>query len=189
MLAIAGAVVVGLLGAPHGEDFGWEVAAVTGTGFATLVLATFTGMLASSTSRDVSATQELARLAQEERDAANEPYLIVGEVTTTAGVQPSSGIAYQAVIYNVGRGPATNIIYEAYVRRRDGSIEGELGFGMWPVILAGQAIEVGVTVAQVERREDDTFSVRGTYLDRDGQPIERYAFGENGPRDRRQRAA
>ena len=65
--------IVGVFAAEQGASFNWEPAAVSATAFATAVLAACTGALAYTTSRDVSATQEIAqqgKAEQEQRDRA-----------------------------------------------------------------------------------------------------------------------
>lgn len=58
------------------DEFNWEVAAIAGTALGTTALAGFTGALAFTTSGDVQATWELARLSSEQVAAQERPVVI-----------------------------------------------------------------------------------------------------------------
>jgi hypothetical protein len=60
-------LIVGLIAAAGHETFNWEVASIFGTALGTTALAGFTGALAFTTSGDVRATWELARLARQSK--------------------------------------------------------------------------------------------------------------------------
>ena len=107
--------VIGVAGAPAGESFGWEVAVLAATGVATILLATFTALLAISTfglakttamlaritGQDASATQELVKIAQEDQRRAIEPVLVVAKreriaVSTEGGIPDGHLAAHPA---------------------------------------------------------------------------------------------
>src|SRR5947209_2206160 len=89
LLASSAAVsgIIGAVGATHGFD--WDLAAVAGTSFGTIVLAGFTGALAWTTSSDVRATWELAKLT--ERDQAERERPVVLLTGTQFGAAGSGG--------------------------------------------------------------------------------------------------
>jgi hypothetical protein len=66
-------VLVGFVGAPKHERFGWELASIFGTALGTTLLALATGALAWSTRSEVRATQQLAKLTKHDQDLREMP--------------------------------------------------------------------------------------------------------------------
>lgn len=174
---MGGGGLVGWLARAH-EAFAWDTAAVAGTGFATLALAIYTGGLATVTNRDVTATQRLANLAQLERDAANEPFLLVG---ITRVLEQSAGNArtVRIELFNVGRGPARDIGSQLIFL--DGAGNVQRFDGAWltkPVLLpAAQETFDWAVPFNLAVGDADRLTMAGTYVDRDGKPDDRYTFG------------
>src|SRR5438876_6857993 len=76
VLALASSVPVGFVAAPGNTTFNWGVASVFGTAVGTTLLAGFTAALSFTTSGDVRATWELARLTQQDQAARERPVVI-----------------------------------------------------------------------------------------------------------------
>lgn len=88
------------------EDFEWDVAAIVGTALGTTALAGFTGALAFTTSGDVRATWELARLTREQQASAERPLVLQYD----AGFSGSPKDGYvRVVLYNAGLGSALRV--------------------------------------------------------------------------------
>jgi hypothetical protein len=69
------AALVGWISAADGAKFDWSHAIEASVATGTVLLAAFTAALARTTSRDVTATQELARIAAHEQRLREEPIL------------------------------------------------------------------------------------------------------------------
>jgi hypothetical protein len=106
-IAIGGAVLVGLFAArDHEGAFDWELASIFGTALGTLLLAGATALLALVTSRDVTATEDLARTARDERRDRFRPMLI-------GAVDGVNSRELSIELMNVGPGPAITAVVTA----------------------------------------------------------------------------
>ncbi len=134
--------VVGVLAAPHGEfladprgghTFEWSTAAVAATAAGTVLLAAFTAALAYTTSGDVSATWELARLTRADQISRQTPivYPVWIRLSDDGTIRsprddrvPGSLFPVTVRIRNVGPGPAIDgrlrLTYQGQI-----TIEGE----------------------------------------------------------------
>jgi hypothetical protein len=113
---------VGFVAATGHTTFNWDVASIFGTALGTTALAGFTGALAFTTSGDVRATWELARLTQRDQEARERPVVVVhrAEVALKSWELSSEGgksgvlKAHVAIdLRNVGLGPALRVAVEA----------------------------------------------------------------------------
>jgi hypothetical protein len=132
LLFIAGiAFLVGHLSArKHTGYFDWELASIFGTALGTTMLAIATGALAYTTSGDVQATRDIARLTREDQLQRERPLVLVqyaewmsprADPVFGEDVTDFSG-ALRVNLRNVGLGPALRVeVSTHYIR--DVSIE------------------------------------------------------------------
>jgi hypothetical protein len=166
MLSVVLALVTGASTAvgyaTPGEAFDWDVASIFGTAVGTTLLALATGVLAYTTSRDVSATVEIARLTKEDQDLRNRPIVLA------EGISYDGSPKVDVRMRNVGLGPALGIFVTA-------TYEGD---GAAPTIipLYVSALGPGEDIrGEVEAQFDQEppggilarFRIRGDYTDRD----------------------
>jgi Ca2+/H+ antiporter len=69
--------VIGHFAAAQGQVFNWDSASLAATALATVLLASYTAVLATSTAKDVKATRSLARLAKRDQEQRDRATLIV----------------------------------------------------------------------------------------------------------------
>ena len=139
LVAVLGvSAVVGLVSAKAHERFDWEVASIFGTALGTTALAAFTGALAVSTSDDVRATWELARLTRDDQSARERPLVVLHHVVFHGN---TDGLWVSVDVANVGLGPALDL-------RLDGHVGSGAGFAVggfrWPVVSAGERVAVAL---------------------------------------------
>ena len=101
---VGASIVVGFVGPEEGFD--WELASIFGTALGTTLLAVATGILAWSTSSDVRATWELARLTQADQDARQRPTVLILGAGFSGGADPQVRLD----LHNVGLGPALKVM-------------------------------------------------------------------------------
>lgn len=97
--------LVGSVGGEHGFD--WSLAAVFGTALGTTLLALATGVLALLTWRDVTATQELARLTRDDQVERGRPVVITTGANFAGDATRGGNVVVGLV--NVGLGPALRL--------------------------------------------------------------------------------
>jgi hypothetical protein len=111
LAALVTAAVVGFEAVARGFD--WNAAGVAGTAVGTVLLAGFTGALAWTTSGDVRATWELARLTREDQLARERPLIIVQgtryDRARGADNPPTQFGVLHVEVFNAGAGPAIDI--------------------------------------------------------------------------------
>lgn len=157
---------MGRLAGPPGH-FGWDPASISGTGVATATLAYFTARLAASTSVDVAATRELARIEANRFAKEDEPHVVNGSAT----YDKNDGHIVLGIV-NVGRGPALNVRWEAYFVLPPGMGElaprdGELQNGEAGAIVGGGSAEARIN-PWASVNTPGRYGVRGVHSDRDG---------------------
>jgi hypothetical protein len=163
-VAVSG--TIGALGASHGFD--WSLAAVAGTAFGTIVLAGFTGALAWTTSGDVRATWELAKLTERDQAERERPLVIV-QRAEMLGRGPA-GAWLKLWLRNVGLGPALRVrVTATYV---DPSPQVAVTGIVIPAIAPDETAEHQLEVTWQSGDGDpqapraDGFPIEGKYLDR-----------------------
>jgi hypothetical protein len=142
------AVVIGLCWrvgyADRGPDFNWELAAVFGTAVGTTLLAITTGALAFFAGRDVSATQDLAKLQRDEQQARERPVVLLhAAVFQPSGDShsPNEGrIGLQ--LFNAGLGPALRV--EVVAAYKDPAYAPQMSRAVWPVVMAGTRSDIAI---------------------------------------------
>lgn len=108
--SVIGGLIAGAFG-DHGEaGIDWELAGIIGTALGTTLLAGATGLLALTTWRDVSATQEMVSLTRFELEARDKPYVIP---TVLHPVGDNSAPQLKVEFRNPGRGPAVRLTIRA----------------------------------------------------------------------------
>jgi hypothetical protein len=162
--AVATFLVVGRLAGPPGH-FAWDPASISGTGVATATLAYFTARLAASTSVDVAATRELAKIESARFAKEDEPHVVNG----SARFDQDGRVVVEIV--NVGRGPAVNVRWEAFFVLPPGMGEyqppGELDHGEAGAIIGGGWAEARI-VPWAALETPGRYGVRGVHSDRHG---------------------
>jgi hypothetical protein len=158
------------------EGFDWELASIFGTALGTTLLAAVTGALAYTTSGDVRATWELARLTSRDQEARERPVVVLTSAVWNpddqwvyAGEQDSvRGGAVVARVRNVGLGPALRLTVETSYA--DPAYEIEPAKGIVPALLPGEEAKITLAVefknVPPEGIRPDGFPIRGTFLDR-----------------------
>jgi hypothetical protein len=167
---VAGFLLVGYLASRHDvEGFDWELASIFGTALGTLLLALATGALALTTARDVSATQEIARLTRADREDRLRP-VVIGTVTGAGADE--EGVFISVELVNIGGGAAVRVDATAE------HIHGDETPGTTSIaaIQAGQTIPLAVRLPHIEDDDwvfvrSDEFRARGRYLDRLARPV------------------
>jgi hypothetical protein len=159
-----------LVGRIGGEEaFDWELAALFGTALGTTLLAITTGALAYLTSREVSATRELAELTRDDQKARERPVVIV-HVAVFHLEQDSANTGHISLqVFNAGLGPALRVRIEA--EYKDPQYRPQMKPALWPVIMAGGRNDFAIQPVLFPKVppdgiDPDGFSVTGTYLDR-----------------------
>jgi hypothetical protein len=118
VLSAGVAAAAGFFGAAHGlawTHFDWNLAAVAGTAIGTVLLAGFTGALAWTTSGDVRATWELARLTREDQVSRERPLVLVSISSYIAGRAEAGAWGDSergkviVTVVNAGSGPALDL--------------------------------------------------------------------------------
>lgn len=147
------------------EGFSWELASIFGTALGTTLLAVATGALALLTSRDVSATQELAAQGRREQVERERPVVIAA----TARFQGSWDSGQLHVeLRNVGLGPAVRVRVTA--RYADPQQQPNVSPFVWPAITPGGTAQFALSVPFPSPPpggvQADGFTLVGTYLDR-----------------------
>lgn len=104
VLALALSLAAGRWG--DAEEMNWDLAAVVLTGLGTTGLAVATAILAQTTWRDVTATQELAKTAARDLREKNQPIIVM---RLHGLVGPNEAPRLKVELQNIGEGPATNI--------------------------------------------------------------------------------
>jgi hypothetical protein len=141
----------------------------------TVLLATFTGALAWTTSREVSATRQLAEEAQQDRRLRDKPDVVVVSVGNEAFAPKGDGSAaqaiYRATVQNVGLGPAirlnVRLIYAGF--NEITTINGE---AVLATLMPGETSETprfffeAPMDTRLEQYPDEDFRVEGDYQDR-----------------------
>jgi hypothetical protein len=151
------------------EGFSWELASIFGTALGTTLLAVATGALALLTSRDVSATQDLA--AQGRRDQIERERPVV--IAFTAAFNGTYDSGHLSVdLRNVGLGPAVNV--RVLATYDDPEQQPRIDPWVVPAITPGATSQFAMYV-QFEAQppggvKPDLFTLRGTYLDRSRAP-------------------
>jgi hypothetical protein len=160
-------VLVGFVGAPHGERFSWELTAIWGTALGTTLLAAATGWLAWSTRSEVRATQDLAELTRAQQVASERPVVIQGP----SGFSGSPDAGYlQVTLRNAGLGPALRVRVSAtYTGQPDW--QPSIGHEIIAVIDPGGEATVQLPTSfpgpvPPGGVRGDAFPVSGDYLDR-----------------------
>ena len=158
--------VVGIVGAR--DEFDWTLAAVTGTAFGTIVLAGFTGALAWTTSGDVRATWELARLTLNDQQARDRPVVIVAPRTASTS---EGNVTFEVLLSNIGLGPAQRIALHASYAHEDGSTS-ELEASPGRTLMVNEETVLPLAFAGADFRPFDfnRVRIRGHALDRSGVP-------------------
>ena len=202
--AVAVAWLAGDSSAPP-DEFDWGVAAEVGIAFATVALAGVTAVLALSTRRlaqdtkklaamtnlDATATQELVKLTRQAQQREIEPYLVVTTQVTIAGTKsPSTGLEIASLegaawdleftIQNIGLGPALDVFVYAFHRTRDGGVAEEKFVQRGPAIGARDRHTDQANLSSMARTIGAMPQIGGTYVDRDGNPPDRFRFGYSG---------
>jgi hypothetical protein len=156
--------VVGFIGAPHWEDFSWEIASIFGTALGTTLLAAATGWLAWSTRSEVRATQDLAELTRRQQTASERPVILLQNEPGWSG-SGGSGVL-NVDLKNVGVAPALYVEVEARYDADD--LTPSIGSVSVPFIEAGSGQRVDVPVSFPDRPGGigGSFQVEGTYRDR-----------------------
>jgi hypothetical protein len=133
-LVLAASWYVGTTG--EGDEFDWELAAIFGTAAGTTLLALSTGALAYLTSRDVSATRELAQLTRDDQQARERPVVVLHNATFLAEGPHAPLTGHISIhAFNAGLGPALNVRIEA--KYKDADHQPEMKPAVWPVISPG----------------------------------------------------
>jgi len=112
-LVLGLSVAIGYVGPK--KAFMWELAAISGTAFATTLLAGATGALAYSTRSDVRATWQLAELTQRDQAERQRP-VVIQKRAVYAGSGSMGGRVegpLEVTLRNVGLGPALGVAVTA----------------------------------------------------------------------------
>ncbi len=147
-----------------------SLASIFGTALGTILLALATGTLALSTARDVSATQEIARLTRADQEDRVRP-TVIGTVTGVGG--DAEGAFLSVELWNVGGGAAVRV--EVTADSMSGlhvgttTIATIVGGGSFPLAVRLLGLIYRADPDQDPRPED--FRVRGHYLDRRRRPV------------------
>jgi hypothetical protein len=178
LLFIAGiAFLVGHYGArKNTRHFDWELASVFGTALGTTLLALATGALAFTTSGDVRATWELARLTRQDQEQRERPVVLVEDAVPVSRRQdsvydedlPEQTGALLVNLRNVGLGPALRVEGKPHYRYDD--LEVVVEPKIIPSIPAGRRMRVEIVLkfraADWGDLKTDGFPVEGTYRNR-----------------------
>jgi hypothetical protein len=163
----------------HTGYFDWELASIFGTALGTTALAIATGALAFTTSGDVRATWELARLTREDQERSERPLVLVQAAEWQPRLReqvPGEDLfdqtgALRVSLRNVGLGPALRV--EVSARYMDDELQPTIiDSKIVPAIPAGTEtwVEIVVTFRTPEfdftSVRPDGFPVHGTYLSR-----------------------
>jgi hypothetical protein len=164
---VAASAFVGFVGAPHDEQFSWELASIFGTALGTTLLAAATGWLAWSTRSEVRATQDLAELTRRQQAASDRPVVMLQQKPGWSG-SPEKGELH-VELQNVGIGPALYVEVDAFYDDEDWTPS--IGSASVPFIQAesGQSVALPVSFPEPHDRPGGirgTFQVEGTYRDR-----------------------
>ena len=160
-------VLVGWLAARDHQSFDWELASIFGTAVGTTLLAIATGCLAYTTSGDVRATWELARLTKSDQDARERPVVVMlGAEWALNDASASTGTLHVR-LRNVGLGPALRLVVETtYV---DDQFPTHSSPSYYAAILPGETL-VSPLPVRFERVPPHInpagFPVSGTFIDR-----------------------
>jgi hypothetical protein len=151
--------------------FDWDLALIFGTALGTTLLAITTGALAFLTSRDVSATRELAALTRRDQKRRVRPQLLLTSLRYSGGSSDGVSSGHLAVkVENAGLGPALVVVIST---RYTGELkEGvEIHDVLVQNLPAGGSKEVQIEVSLGGNRHDalraEHFEFRATYLDLD----------------------
>lgn len=168
VLLVVLSAIVGAVGAPHGEEFSWEIASIFGTALGTTLLAGATGWLAWSTRSEVRATQDLAEVTRRQQAASERPTVLLMRNSSWSGA-PENGVV-SVELQNVGLGPALRVNVSASYT---GHSDWQPGIDSWtvPVIAPGTGVTVNLNARFPEPPDDRdvvgyAFPVTGSYLDR-----------------------
>jgi hypothetical protein len=165
--------------------FDWELAFIFGTALGTSALAVATGALAYTTSRDVSATSEIAELTRADQAARERPVVVVQVLAWTLRPELAGG-ELELTLRNVGLGPALRIDFNA-VYEPDPDAVPLQPFGIIPALMPGE--ETTVTWGTHWRESvpiphESGFRVYGTYRDRSWANKYEITVDETDPRRR-----
>jgi hypothetical protein len=191
--AVGGSITVGFVGAPGHEEFDWALAAEIGTALGTILLASYTAWLATTTREEVG-------LAIAEQRARDRPIIVVtpGEI----GARPLDVTIGQMVavltvrVQNIGLGPALELVIQATTRGTGPAADDastvwtEEIRAVWTV---DHDEEVDLSLARFDQPPDgfrpDGFHIQGSYTDR--RHAERYeveVLSDAGLRDEQREA-
>lgn len=160
-------VLVGWLAARDHQSFDWELASIFGTAVGTTLLALSTGYLAYTTSGDVRATWELARLTKSDQDARERPVVVMlGAEWGLAEASANTGTLH-VTLRNVGLGPALRLVIET--NYADDRFPVRAAPGHHAGIMPGETVSFAMPVLfeRVPLQIDPArFPVSGTFIDR-----------------------
>lgn len=160
-------VLVGWLAARDHQPFDWELASIFGTAVGTTLLALSTGYLAYTTSGEVRATSELARLTKSDQDARERPVVVMlGAEWALAEASANTGTLH-VTLRNVGLGPALRLVIETTYS--NGRFPTRSSPSYYAAILPGETLvsPLPVLFERVPPKIDPAgFPVSGTFIDR-----------------------
>jgi hypothetical protein len=170
LLILSGAsFAVGHFAARPGTGYlDWELASIFGTALGTTTLAVATGALAFTTSGEVGATRELARLTRQDQELRDRPVVVV---SYTAASLKEGVPTFSLTCINIGLAPALEVpLLVEYAE--------PLPSGDWPfvnaqlgVLLVGDPKPVNITFPEIRTEAPDPkkLNVVGSVRDRVGR--------------------
>jgi hypothetical protein len=157
-----------------GGEFDWELASIFGTALGTTLLAAMTGALAYVSSRDVSATRDLAELTREDQARRERPVLLMtsaefGEQTFSLSGEPRREGFLDMTLRNVGLAPALRIRLRARYQPGERA-DFTPPVSEHPVLTPDEEWKCVIMVHFPEWPKEgvrrDQFAISGTFLDR-----------------------
>jgi hypothetical protein len=162
---IAISVTVGFVGAPKHEEFDWRLWAETGTALGTLLLASFTAWLATTTRQEVT-------VSIEEQRARDRPIVVASVVDVgQAALDPRDSATVPILMLwlkNIGLGPARDLHIRARYAGEPAGREEIIAVVAVDKEITDRPLSLSGITQPSEGFDLDLFEVEGDYADRTG---------------------